>query len=456
MHLWGPLTALGLCAIVLVTVALGAVCVRRDERRFRLGDPAVVVGGAGLFDRASAAPDVVDVSETAGRLVTVSRRLTAITVGGTVLVGVGFGFDSRTGSPSWTLLAIFGTVLVASVIRRRSRQTLPDVPIHLRRRSRVLTGRRRPLAIGIVIVAGFVWVIGMFLVILTGYFHVEALAGVVSRRERFDWGLVGWTVVFGSLAVGIVAVATVLYGFADRVAAPDARRARESDGRRPVMVLRTFDDDAIEVRARITARHRLVDRFRWSRRERFEELIDGTLSAVGPVIALADPGRQWHPVGVARHRAQDASWQDAVRRHLDSSVLNVVVMGRGAGLRWEIDTILRSDPELGETVFVVPPVPEQDAAGRWRVLATMTGSARSLPARTLVVRLVAGEPLFYVAGARNGVSYEAALLLAVRDVISTSDPATWDPPSPHGAAATDLSDVGAVSRRPGGRRSRGG
>ncbi|MGW7581434.1 transferase [Kitasatospora sp. NPDC054768] len=118
-------------------------------------------------------------------------------------------------------------------------------------------------------------------------------------------------------------------------AARGAAQALLRDGRRPVLYLRSFDDD--EAAARVD------DRARSDLRAR-EVQFAAALGAVGPVIAVGRPGETLPLLGAARFYLPLDDWQGTVRRLMDLSQLIVLRLGPGEGLRWEIGEARATQP----------------------------------------------------------------------------------------------------------------
>lgn len=117
-------------------------------------------------------------------------------------------------------------------------------------------------------------------------------------------------------------------------AARGAAQVLLRDGRRPVLYLRSFDDDAA-ARAGGRARTDLHTR---------EVQFAAALGAVGPVIAVGQPGEDLPRLGAARFYLPLDDWQGTVRRLMDLSQLIVLRLGQGEGLRWEIGEARATQP----------------------------------------------------------------------------------------------------------------
>jgi hypothetical protein len=127
-----------------------------------------------------------------------------------------------------------------------------------------------------------------------------------------------------------------------------------ADARPPVLFLRSFLEEQVPLTGALTP---------WPLRSfdpgteyrTLEEMIVYGLSYLGPVVAVADPSKADVPVGAARWRVQEESWQAFVTTQIHRATVIVVGVGNTRGLEWEIDALKRSPGALAKTIFVCPP-----------------------------------------------------------------------------------------------------
>jgi len=132
---------------------------------------------------------------------------------------------------------------------------------------------------------------------------------------------------------------------------PSLDQLRAHDKRKPVLLLRSFQDDVIQVFHRIPTRIGDMLQIR-----RFEQEIAGMLAAFGPVIAVGKPGEELPQIGAARAYLSEGEWQPAVMRWMDEAVFIAMVAGATEWIRWELSRIL----EMGRVrhlIILVPPMP---------------------------------------------------------------------------------------------------
>ncbi|MEU9139955.1 hypothetical protein AB0D33_29030 [Streptomyces sp. NPDC048404] len=146
----------------------------------------------------------------------------------------------------------------------------------------------------------------------------------------------------------------------------------ERDGRPPVLLLRSWADDHVRMRSHRSGRHAFLERLRMRRWDRFEEILASALWLRGPVLGLGEPGTRLPPLGAAREYYPEDNWQQGVRDRIDGSCLIVMVVGRTASLVWEIGEIADRNA-LGKTLFVIPPVPDEERRHRQHVLCAVLG-----------------------------------------------------------------------------------
>ncbi|MFI2606577.1 transferase [Kitasatospora sp. NPDC018619] len=118
-------------------------------------------------------------------------------------------------------------------------------------------------------------------------------------------------------------------------AARGAAQTLLADGRRPVLYLRSFEDDRIAARIDDGAEINLHTR---------EEQFASALGAIGPVIAVGRPGEPLPLVGAARFYLPLDDWQSTVLRLMELSQLIVLRLGQGEGLWWEVEQARATQP----------------------------------------------------------------------------------------------------------------
>jgi len=142
---------------------------------------------------------------------------------------------------------------------------------------------------------------------------------------------------------------------------PDASEAMGADSRAPILFLRSFADDKLQVDfGRLSP---MED----SEKRSFEETLVANLSSYGPVIAIAEPGLPPVP-GAARAYFKTHEWQPRVLDWMNRSRLIAIVVGQTRGIQWEVEKIL-AHRHIGKTMLVLPPSPRHRE--RWSVICRL-------------------------------------------------------------------------------------
>ncbi len=207
------------------------------------------------------------------------------------------------------------------------------------------------------------------------------------------------------------------------------------DGRAPVIYLRSFRDDDAMVQK--SSRFSLniwrflwteytrsgIGRLMWHRgKVRLEQAIEDEMQAIGPFIAIGQPGEARPDFGAVRayFEADDTAWREAVESWMVRAIMIVVVPGHTKGLGWEIERIF-AGAHANRLVLVFPPEKEAKRRERlanldgmlfdrrWRAAAGADTGTRSLVAMFAtsdgdIVRCLSANP--------QEREFDAAVLLA--------------------------------------------
>lgn len=169
----------------------------------------------------------------------------------------------------------------------------------------------------------------------------------------------------------------------------DGDELRRRDQREPVLLLRSFSDDALK-----------LTKAKWERRKTeqahtFEELVALQMRVRGPVIAIGSPGEVLPKIGAARTYFTDDTWQEHAEQMVYDAAYIVMFVGATKGLGWEIRRIATKGL-LHKLILVFPPVSEHEADRRWAAIAEQLGERRLQEQLKFVVStdlmMVAFEP----------------------------------------------------------------
>lgn len=163
-----------------------------------------------------------------------------------------------------------------------------------------------------------------------------------------------------------------------------ALRAKEvlaNDSRRPVLLIRSFQDDEAPIEAFVTRTKGWIRRRSETiiERTRFEQAIARPLAVYGPVVAVGNPLDDIPDEGAARARFSNENWKQPVIDLIAQARLIVLIAGAGdkppaeqtrhllasqlidalsltPGVRWEIEHILTTGQHKKLLVLFKPPV----------------------------------------------------------------------------------------------------
>lgn len=232
-----------------------------------------------------------------------------------------------------------------------------------------------------------------------------------------DWRAERSGLLFQVAAAVLFLVALTPLTLARRVAMRLARHRQPADSRAPVLLLRSFADDSVRMRARRLDRAGILDRLLLKRWESFEEVQASALSKFGPVIAVGTPGERLPPpLGAVRLQLSHEEWQSRVSQLLEESTFILFTLGRSEGLAWEMRRILDCG-YLHKTIFLVPPVPPSERRTRLSVLAQVYDVPweildTHLTGRTVLAvcwPLAAAHPLVVCSAGPDDLSYDIAI-----------------------------------------------
>jgi len=238
--------------------------------------------------------------------------------------------------------------------------------------------------------------------ILAGVAGVASVAVLFAAyglaRER-DAGLADFALDALAPLIFTLPVSAVLISLGRRVSQPDASRLLETDERSPILLLRSFADDAKQIRAKGLATRVLF--LGLLGRKRLEAAIADELSCLGPFIAIGQPGERLPRLGAARAYFGDDEWQSAVVDWIARARLIVMIAGRTPWVQWELRQIVRAG-QLGKLLLLLPPGPVEDRRHRIELISEALDDRRLRSAdaqRVVAVRFSAAEdPLRHQSG----------------------------------------------------------
>ncbi|MFF9479547.1 transferase [Streptomyces sp. NPDC014733] len=165
-------------------------------------------------------------------------------------------------------------------------------------------------------------------------FAVGALSAQTAQQQGYKMPLAAQLTL---LCAGLAALGAgvLILRHARPRAVRGAAQALRADGRRPVLYLRSFADDADAAE---------VDDGTFVNLHSREEQLAGALGAVGPVITVGRPGEPLPRLGAARFYLPLDDWQPTILRLMEVSRLIVLRLGPGDGLWWEVEQARTTQP----------------------------------------------------------------------------------------------------------------
>jgi len=258
------------------------------------------------------------------------------------------------------------------------------------------------------------------LVVFAAGVAVWLLAGWL-RKTLVEMG--GLSPLDGALALGLnllglalaFLAAPALWRLARRFASMSARQLRRLDSRHPLLLLRSFSDDAVNM---TTLGERLVPALFpplrvFVRDISLEEALVTSASGYGPVVALNDPASRLPPVGAAREVTRDAAWRTRIGDLIRESQAIIAVIGETPGLKSELLELRRADA-LGKLVLILPPFDTGVLLRRIEALFSCIPELQVLPVLDLLESGVAicladdGYPTL-IAARRRAAAYAEAV-----------------------------------------------
>jgi hypothetical protein len=225
------------------------------------------------------------------------------------------------------------------------------------------------------------------------------------------------------IADKLVAKGAQVFALARRTMARASEEVLEADPRAPILYLRSFAADeapapeelSLDEREGRLLTWRVMNPDFWKERREwtFEEVVCGSLSEIGPVVALGRPGERLPRIGAARKRVDEADWQAEVRALLERCRLVCLVVGHTQGLLWELREILSGHNAM-KMLLVIPP--GADASTLWDgLLRNLEPVLRSrlpaaVPPSAIAIHFDSNQEATVLAGRRNSTSYRQIAL----------------------------------------------
>jgi hypothetical protein len=167
---------------------------------------------------------------------------------------------------------------------------------------------------------------------------IVVAVGAGYRMNSDDVGSVAFLIVATLISLMIWLVGVALIGRGRRLQSCPALQLMQRDPRRPILFLRSFDDDDL-----FDPTPRMIPLGDYFPR-RYEESLAQALRTIGPMITIGRPGDELALLGGARLCVPDHAWKTAVEYLRNRASVVVLMIGRSQGLWWEITSSLESVP----------------------------------------------------------------------------------------------------------------
>lgn len=176
-----------------------------------------------------------------------------------------------------------------------------------------------------------------------------------SRRHQIDMATAAISGVLASL----------FWAVGRRLAQPSALELLQHQRRRPVLLLRAFDDDHAVFQAG-SPWGRMFNPL--LRANTVEDVVAGVFRKSGPVIAIANPRHSLPPSGAGRVWLSDHEWNDWATDLLEWSRRVIMLLGDPngrPGLTWEIEQVFTPQVITKLTLVIPPHLSESLVRLRW-------------------------------------------------------------------------------------------
>lgn len=185
--------------------------------------------------------------------------------------------------------------------------------------------------------------------------------------------LLAGTVQYG-LIMPLFLYASKCKRLAEQLRALSIEESTGLDRRAPILLLRSFRDDNIQVQTspilltkRMPLECPLIDPKFWGRLVRFEEVLVKALWEIGPVVAIGAPGEEIPQPGAIRSYYPDSAWQSNVTALMRRAKLVLVIPSGSRSVQWEIET-LRQLGLMAKIIFLLPPATVTTRTERWKAM----------------------------------------------------------------------------------------
>ena len=412
--------ALGMSSVFVTGGTLGAVGIGRSRARRtarRAPDGSTIIGSTG-----ATGDTIIELDADASRL----RRMAGVVLLGQ-LVFVNVGIGALAGDFGWRGAEVAALAFAAGIgftawwRNVEHRVVGPSLP----RRRRILP---RPAGIAVGLLAAALLGVGIgFGVKGIRYLVLPPGLAQLKWSDFFDISPTAVGIVFSVGGLAVAAIGSALFRVARAFARAGTQQTLAADDRSPLLYLRSFSDDRVQLATIVSARRPFLELFSVRGADPFEESLAWELCTYGPVVAVARPGGPAASLGAAREYLPDATWQEQVGERMADAAAIVVAIGDTAGLQWELRRLV-AEGHLARTIFVFPPVEAGVLAERWASTSSALTDAGvaithlGVPIGTVHTTSIRADGTLAttVAGRRDDATYRTAIDRAIAVVLPTA------------------------------------
>jgi len=172
---------------------------------------------------------------------------------------------------------------------------------------------------------------------------------IVLKLDGVHWT---WWVYVPILVFGVVffTAGMTLRRRASRLLLPNATQLLAADIRRPVLFIRSFQDDQLTVPRTEDSKYSFLNVSL-----PLEEAIADKLHGFGPLVAIGRPDDEYPNVGASRFYFSNEEWQGEVSELIQESSLIAMLAGGTKGLQWELEHIVANGFEK-KLIILFPPI----------------------------------------------------------------------------------------------------
>jgi len=179
------------------------------------------------------------------------------------------------------------------------------------------------------------------------------LLGLISLANMREYGV--WASILG---FALFSIGSPLLKMGAKLKQLTADELLEKDTREPILLLRPFKKDDIDIRELTGfAKDNMFSPNYFINKSglTFEEKIVETFNILSPIIAIGRPNEGVQPLGASRTYVPDSQWQDKVIELASKSSYILFIVDDSPSLRWEFHEMVKLK-SLDRLFLIMPPL----------------------------------------------------------------------------------------------------